>query len=260
MTTNPVTETDVIKPRITLKIILISLGVVLICTSPFWAEPFRYQKEELGSLRKEQRQIPKDFENSITNLRVDFESGKLSNQEYIASFHKEFDNLKDLRAANSEKIDNYIDENGVFDWANSYVFFVAFGTRIPSLLFGVLLLLFYKIDIIKIDSKKLRLSFFCLTSGSLANGIFWQTWVFWPFNDLSFNSYLITSISLRLLIGTAITQFMLWRKIKIEKLKGIIRHLNSVLITIIPGRIKNIPVEEYEEIVWESLEYQADEG
>lgn len=257
-TTSHATGAVAINKRQLFKIVLIVLGGVLIWSSPFWAEPFRYQKDSLVQLRNIQSEKIKSSEAKIQDLRTNYENGNISDLDYIQELHKEVDQLKS--AQNSEEIKQYYSENKILDWTNSYVFFIALGTRIPSVIFPLLLIYLWKVDIIKAETKKLKTAFLSFIVATLGNGIFWMVWVFWPSNNLSFNSYVITISIYSLLIATALAQFLLWRKVKIEKLKNVIQQLNHVLITIIPQRINNLPVKEYEEIKWKALEYQADEG
>lgn len=256
MTTNR--ATDVIK------IIVLIIGGVLIFTSPFWHEPFRYQKNDLNKLRATHNQKIKDSETVIYNLRQGYKS-ESNNQHYISSLHAALDQLEAVKKSNKAELTKLQKETRVLDWKNTYIFLIALGTRIPIIIFPILLIYLFKLGLIKLENNNIKISFVLFCSGSLAVGIFWIIWVFWPWKNLPIESYTITVIGSSLLISAAITHFMFWRKLKMERLINIIQHLNSVFINTIPNNLKKSNAIEdfevvYDEIVWDALEFQADEG
>lgn len=238
-----------------IKIVALIIGGVLIITSPFWHEPFRYQKNELNQLKATHSQNIKDSEIAIHQLRQDFTKQPI--QDYVSSLHTALDNLEAVKTQNFKELSELKAETKVLDWRNTYIFLIALGTRIPLLIFPLLFIYLFKCGVIKLEHQTIKTAFVAFCSGTMAVGIFWMFWVFWPFKNLPFDSYIYTIISSSLLIGAAITQFMLWKEIKLEKQKRIIRYLNRLLIVVIPSMVKDIHVEEYEELKWEALDYET---
>ena len=168
---------------------------------------------------------------------------------------KTIDWLKELESKYSTEYKTIRSNARISGFPSRHLFIYNFSKALLICLFSIqVLILLYRYKPKNHEAQKFQ----AVTFGAI--GFFLVAWIFYPENDLPPKAYRVLLSSLGVSGSLMVFFAIKYRESYADNLKVIIQYLNNVIITIIPKRIKNIPVNEYEEIVWDALEYQTNEG
>ena len=153
----------------------------------------------------------------------------------------------------------YLADNDVqgdfFDWAWLSSFLYTAGVEVSFLMFAFELG-YASTFMPERPQRAFRFLSYCIAFV----GFFFVSWIFLDENKHNFTDEIIISfVSAILSIGVVVvlTRFV---KSEISIQRNVIQLLNQAIITIIPSRVKNLDVNDYEEVMWDVLKKQSDVG
>jgi len=196
-------------------------------------------------------------ENNLSLLKIsrDLHEKSIS----VSEFNKSYESVRTQILLLNDKLPQLKDEYKkikeeakIFGYPSRHKFIWNFG--IGLLLFELALELMLTSMDYEGEIKQAK-KFGALTVGTTAG--YYMAWVFFPDNDFELPVYFTLIFVIGLLSSFTAYWLISISTMPKKKLKQVIRYLNGKIISDIPPMIKDVHVNEYEELIWEALDHET---
>lgn len=200
---------------------IIILGGVAIFALPFFHVDMPRVIPKLKQLQDNLDSKEEELEIKIKENRTSYDEGIIEASAYVANDDKLHKRLSELQEKNKKIYKSEASKTKVFDWSGPRQFWLAFGIRIPLVIYALIVSLL--IAAFTPSNKSLRISLGLLQVHTWGYATYAMIWVFWMDNDFDLKTYRYVFISSSLLVGVFVTLFFHWRKMKIQRMYKVIQ-------------------------------------
>lgn len=197
------------------------MGAIMLFIAPLVHIYFPKKNPVVEDYRAEIEVSVAELENDIITARSEYDKGIITAKEYL----NKYDNLsikkEQTEAKNQSLLTEKVESERVFGWKTIRIFLVAFGIRLPYLLFSIIISIL--IARIRTRDKNLSRTFFFLQTSCYSIAAYELVWVFWDSQDYPLDTYRFAIIALCVLVGFLCTfafKYYESNVYKIIKLKG----------------------------------------